>query len=214
MGSATAKVIAAHSATRSLNSRRLIVYSRPVAASISARLSALARGQAADAVEQRAEHRIEHRRAREIGRVVALQGRAVQPVRDLQVPDVQVQRLVLERGVVHPQGQGSLHDHDQNEDGAAQPRAPRVGPAGASPARWQGPVIRLARPLAAGSGRPVAASGDDIARAEANITVSASVRWKFGSPARRGRPCLGPAAGRDDGAFRSCRGTVISAERG
>ena len=42
------------------------------------------------------------------------------------MPDVQVKRLVLERAVVHPQGQGDLHEKDQGKYGAAQPRTSRV----------------------------------------------------------------------------------------
>ena len=114
-------------------------------------------GQPADAVGQRAEHRVEHRRAGEVGRVVALQRRAVQEVPDLEVADVQVEALVLERRVGHPQRQQRLQDHDERQHAAADPDSPGRGrPQPGGPVTARG---RRARPAVVQPDEPVLGGG-------------------------------------------------------
>ena len=113
----------------------------------------------AEAVGGGGEHRVEHRGAGKVGGVGALQRRAVQQVRYLQVTGVQVQRLVAEGRVPQPQRQDRLHAEDQRQHRSADP-----GPAGAGrtplgrpralPARQRehpGAHARFARPR---PGRP------------------------------------------------------------
>ena len=100
-------------------------------------------GQAPDRVGERAERRVDDRGAGEVIRERG-NGRAVQPVRPLQVPGPQVQRLVLERGIRpdQPQRPGRLNGQHHGQRPPARHPPPahpplliRSGPPHPSPRR-------------------------------------------------------------------------------
>ena len=117
-------------------------------------------GQPAPGVREGAQDRVENRRAGKERGVVAGQRHAIEQMGQFLVSGGQIQRLVLERAVMHAQRQDGLHGEDREKDRAAHPPPPAAGLGGAggtrtvpAPARRGGcPGSRGRRPARHGAG--------------------------------------------------------------